>query len=54
MTSTLKNIDWTAPATEIMDELVEAWYEKHGYDENDEKLEEAEAWAETQLARYAK
>jgi len=51
-TPDLAGIDWTASAVDLMDALMDRWYDAHGDDEHD-RLAEAEAWAERMFGRYA-
>lgn len=52
-TTTTTRIDWTAPATELYDDLVEQYMNTHRGDPDD-LFADAEAWAMAQIARNAR
>ncbi len=47
------DIDWTAPAADLSDELILWWCEFHNVDDDDTQLATAERWATTMIERYA-
>jgi len=49
-TTRTQEIDWTAPATEVFDDLVEQFMNSHKGDYFD-LIEDAETWAAAQIAR---
>jgi hypothetical protein len=54
MTVTLKDIDWTGPATDIIDDLVEIWFDRHPNRSGDDTaFDEANEWADEMFAKYA-
>lgn len=44
-------IDWTGPAAEIYDQLIERWFNQHP-GTGDEELPLAETYADKMIARY--
>jgi hypothetical protein len=46
------NVDWTAPAVEVIDALTEIWFEAHPKADPDTAFEKAEAWADRMFHRY--
>lgn len=54
MSNRLTDIDWTGPATDIRDTLIEIWFERHPNVNYDDSLSDAEAWADGMFARYAR
>lgn len=50
----LSDIDWTGPAVNINDALIEIWFERHPeVGRDDRSLPDAEAWADEMFAKHA-
>jgi hypothetical protein len=53
--SKLSDIDWTGPAVDIVDALVEIWFERHPNRAGDDIAhDEANEWADEMFAKHAK
>lgn len=51
----LSDIDWTGPATDINDDLIEIWFARRPEVGRDsETLADAMAWADTMFAKHAR
>jgi len=51
----LSDINWTGPAADIRDDLVDIWFARHPFRDRDdgEALAESEAWADDLFAKHA-
>lgn len=55
----IKGIDWTAPAVDLHDELVERWFAANGdkpevqHLNSDQMFDLANEWADTMIAEHA-
>lgn len=50
----LKTIDWSGPAVDIRDDLIEIWFARHPeVGRDDRTLPDAETWADRMFAKYA-
>ncbi len=48
------DIDWSAPACDLLEDLTMHWLETRGIDdETDEQLADAERWAFAMIAKHA-
>lgn len=59
MRPSIKDIDWSAPAVELHDELVERWWSTNGtkpevqHLNDDQRFDLANEWADTMIAEHA-
>jgi hypothetical protein len=50
----LSDIDWAGPAVDIVDDLVEIWFERHpNRSRDDTACDEANEWADQMFAKHA-
>ena len=50
----LSDIDWSGPAADIRDDLVEVWFARHPeVGRDDRSFPDAEAWADDMFAKHA-
>ncbi len=50
----MSDINWTGPATDIVDDLVEIWFERHPNRAHDDTaFDVANEWADEMFAKHA-